>query len=141
MTVDEALEFAERARAPELSFNEYEFQAMHALADEVLRLREANRVTAENFGKAQLEIAQLRTDDWKLRQDLKTACENAVEFQVTANALRAKLARVEALPARWRNDAGRSNDPRSPTHLVDCADDVEEALRDDPQHADAGDDK
>jgi len=39
--------------------------------------------------------AKLRTDDWKLRQDLKTACENAVEFQATANTLREENARLK----------------------------------------------
>lgn len=38
------------------------------LADEVRRLREASAVTAVNFGKAQLEIAQLQTEVSRLRE-------------------------------------------------------------------------
>lgn len=50
-------------------------QRIANLADELRRLREANRVTAVNFGKAQLEIAKLQT----------------------------MLARVEALAARYES--------------------------------------
>lgn len=92
----------------------------------IVELREQVTIMGASLKKQDEAVAKLQTDDWKLRQDLKTASENAVEFQVTSNALRAKLARVEAIIS--------AIDPRLPiTARREAIESIRAALRDEPQ--------
>lgn len=125
-----------------------------ALLGEVRRLRESNHVTAENFGKAQLEIAQLQTQvarvealSEKLRephgrtQNGKPIGRHMTGEQVAdeidyalrvphaprvLEQLRAKLARVEALPPKWEAEHEASD---TGLDAYDCAQALRITLR------------
>jgi chromosome segregation ATPase len=100
----------------ELAISEAEVKRLRADNE---RQRETIRVMSESEGKLQARIAEFETQPVYARM-------------AKANGeLRAKLARVEALPAKWIDCARSLNDTRSPTNLVDCAEELEAALRGD----------
>jgi hypothetical protein len=181
MTVDEALaSHDEIARNIDISdewiYSGDDLEREAALATEVRRLRvalaacescyethtnqlrarigefqSASAITAVNFGKAQLEIAQLQTEVGRLRAQNEKLLSYSAESQllrfqaraVSAEAdlteLHAKLARVEALPEKW--DKLPTAHPDSNYSDLDnqgelCADELREALREPVSAAD-----
>lgn len=102
------------------------------LAAEVRALREEL-----DEGQKQLRIARASIDRLEAivrSTDYKDIYAEALEIGKTFGApalvaAKATIARVEALSDAWRDAARSVNDPRSPSIFVECAEELEKALR------------
>jgi hypothetical protein len=107
----------------------------HSLADEVRALREEREWCGTNHGNNMCpvglqKVRELQAENAKLRADLETVKHDRTDWAILAGQRAATIARVEALPAKWRQEELTRHDSWHDAHSGDtCADELDAALK------------